>query len=360
MNLPFDQFAESYRQDPSAWNPDNFEANDIPPTFLSHPVALANPKKAVPLGYFSDGFPITKKDGCIAHYWSNSLTGVRYLICVIRKSDLCRCGCKGFCTHGTILRVIAWAFNVFATGLYPSHDHENKPFEDVVRANKYNFPIAENWVGALCELRADLLEIFERVGVKTFANVINPCFGRSAHKTQLYNFPVSMEAMEWVRRDEVAYNIMMHRSLVTRTVTTPQQLHRLMNCMSLDEDIGGYGLHAPFPELDIQKGHRLIEDGQLHDIHALKDCELPIALTFFNTCINMGLNLICPLFRIAGFTYSMIHLDAMHVLDLGVTQYLIGAVFLLMVKKNFARSRHFKADGRRAANITHLRRRWVR
>ncbi|CAK0855078.1 unnamed protein product [Prorocentrum cordatum] len=110
-----------------------------------------------------------------------------------------------------------------------------------------------------------------------------------------------------------------------------------MRCMHLDDALGGYGLHTSFPELGLEKGYRLIEDGNLHDVHALKDADVPIDLTFFNTTVNMGLNLICPLFRIAGFTYSMIHLDAMHILDLGTSQYLIGAIFLLMVKKNFAR-----------------------
>eukprot|EP00959_Pyramimonas_sp_CCMP1952_P066990 1398921-Pyramimonas_sp.AAC.1 len=72
MNLPLDQFAESWRDKPADWNPQNFDAADIPPTLANHPVAIANPNKTCPLGYFSDGFPTTKRDGCIAHYFSNS------------------------------------------------------------------------------------------------------------------------------------------------------------------------------------------------------------------------------------------------------------------------------------------------
>eukprot|EP00959_Pyramimonas_sp_CCMP1952_P393894 8253528-Pyramimonas_sp.AAC.1 len=62
MNLPFDQFAESWHANPSEWDPQNYPAADIPPTFLGHPVTIANPNKTCPLGYFSDGFPITKRD----------------------------------------------------------------------------------------------------------------------------------------------------------------------------------------------------------------------------------------------------------------------------------------------------------
>ena len=47
----------------------------------------------------------------------------------------------------------------------------------------------------------------------------------------------------------------------------------------------------------------------------------------------------------------------MHVLDLGIAQRLVGAVLLLMIKLNFARSRKFLARNRRHDNIMHLRRR---
>eukprot|EP00969_Alexandrium_andersonii_P161011 7115508-Alexandrium_andersonii.AAC.1 len=62
---------------------------------------------AVPVGYFSDGAPHTKKDSFMAFYWSNVLTQKRHLITVLRKSDLCKCGCKGFCTTGGLLKAIA-------------------------------------------------------------------------------------------------------------------------------------------------------------------------------------------------------------------------------------------------------------
>eukprot|EP00959_Pyramimonas_sp_CCMP1952_P109271 2285588-Pyramimonas_sp.AAC.1 len=69
-----------------------------------------------------------------------------------------------------------------------------------------------------------------------------------------------MEACQWVPRDETVYNLMMHRALVKRTFVNRAQLRRLMTCMHLDEELGGLGLHTPFPELGLEKGYRLIED----------------------------------------------------------------------------------------------------
>eukprot|EP00959_Pyramimonas_sp_CCMP1952_P224457 4693416-Pyramimonas_sp.AAC.1 len=53
-----------------------------------------------------------------------------WLIASIRKSDTCRCGCKGFCTCGQLLRVLVWSFNVMASGVHPLYDHLGKAFTD--------------------------------------------------------------------------------------------------------------------------------------------------------------------------------------------------------------------------------------
>eukprot|EP00959_Pyramimonas_sp_CCMP1952_P072204 1507955-Pyramimonas_sp.AAC.1 len=86
---------------------------------------------------------------------SNGVSGKRYLICSIRKSDVCRCGCKGFCSIGNIQRTIAWSFNCLADGIYPALDHTGRPFHDDPRATQRGLDLAEGWRGALTEFRAD-------------------------------------------------------------------------------------------------------------------------------------------------------------------------------------------------------------
>eukprot|EP00969_Alexandrium_andersonii_P185062 8175677-Alexandrium_andersonii.AAC.1 len=100
------------------------DPTELPDTYAHHPVTQARGGKSSPVGFFSDGVPFTKSDGFTAMYWSNLITGKRTLICVVRKSDLCQCGCRGQCTMGGIFRILVWSFNVLATGQYPTHRHD--------------------------------------------------------------------------------------------------------------------------------------------------------------------------------------------------------------------------------------------
>lgn len=135
MDLPHESFARAVAKEPDSFSVRKFDPSMYPPRYREHAVVKAKGDLAVPVGYFSDGVPHTKKDSFIAHYWSNTLTGQRYMICSIRKSDLCRCGCKGFCTIGRLQRIIAWSFNVLADGRYPRFDYNGQPFADELRSS---------------------------------------------------------------------------------------------------------------------------------------------------------------------------------------------------------------------------------
>jgi hypothetical protein len=72
MSLPHERFCEECRD----FDVCSYQRNLFPPRYWSHPVTLTTGQaKTVPIGYFSDGVPHTKKDSFLAFYWSNLLTG---------------------------------------------------------------------------------------------------------------------------------------------------------------------------------------------------------------------------------------------------------------------------------------------
>jgi hypothetical protein len=77
---------------------------------------------------------------------------------------------------------------------------------------------ADGWCGALCEMRADLLEIVGMCGFKTWSNVLNPCFCCFATKDALFNFPASVESSSWMPKNVAEYNALVRQSLVKRIV----------------------------------------------------------------------------------------------------------------------------------------------
>ena len=54
-----------------------------------------------------DGVAYTKKDTFVAFYFNLLRTNKIHLICLVRKNDLCGCGCRGWCSFYPILVAIA-------------------------------------------------------------------------------------------------------------------------------------------------------------------------------------------------------------------------------------------------------------
>ena len=127
--------------------------------------------------------------------------------------------------------------------------------------------------------------------------------------------------------------------------------------MGLDEEYGGLALWQNFDDLGLRTGHRLIESGQVKDLHAMNDIQLPVRLQFFDSANCFGLNLVCPLFQVPGVTVECIHLVAMHILDLGVCQYLIGTILYQLLTNNFSMSKKRTLPLRLHDSLLHLRRR---
>ena len=337
--------------------PHQIDENDLPSTYANHPVTLEHGQQSFPIGYFSDGVPHTKTDSFIAHYWSNPVTSRRYLICAVRKKDLCQCGCKGWCTFTGILRVIVWSMNALACGRHPEFDHNGDPFKDDLRWANRGFQIAQGTCGALCEYRGDLLEMVSLLGFKRWQTPTTPCMCCRTTRDDMFNYPVTMDRCSWAPRDQADYNRSVTECMTQRMIANPDQLARLVAIMDHDEVAGGFALQQPFPELNMRKGHRLIEDAVVRDVERILELDTPVMLSLFDSKSDVGLNLLCPLFLTLGFGVDCIHLDGMHIADLGVAQYLIGMVFYLLVKNNHAQSTGSRDERRLADNMRHLRRR---
>eukprot|EP00959_Pyramimonas_sp_CCMP1952_P334434 7003845-Pyramimonas_sp.AAC.1 len=85
---------------------------------------------------------------------------------------------------------------------------------------------------------------------------------------------------------------------------------------------------------------RLIHAGQVKDTHTVLQyvADFPAQLTFFDRQNAVGLMHLAPIFGAVGFCIEMLALDAMHILDLGVSQFLVAAVLMHLLQANFAKS----------------------
>ena len=181
-------------------------------------------------------------------------------------------------------------------------------------------------------MRADLLEYVSALGFRQWQDCMRPCFLCDSPRADVFRSPPSITMpAPWRSHDPAAYDNAVQQAVLKRRVTTPVLLQRLVGLLRFDLRRGspaGLHLRESLPELDLPQGARLVDDGALVDIHALADVALPADLTFFHTAGNHGLNFVCPLFKVPGFNISCLMLDVMHVMDLGVSQYLAGALFV--------------------------------
>ena len=69
-------------------------------TLLSHPPDSHGTRgtDVHPLALYVDGVRHTKRDGVIGFFIYSLVTPRRHLCVAVRKSDLCRCGCRGWCS----------------------------------------------------------------------------------------------------------------------------------------------------------------------------------------------------------------------------------------------------------------------
>ena len=238
MSLPHEDFSSCFKASPESFRTDLASDLVLPRTYFEHVVYKEIGWKAVPIGYFSDGVPHTKKDGFIAFYWNSLISQERRLICSLRKSDMCQCGCRGFCSLGTVLNVISWSFNAMANGVFPSLDYEQKEFTDESRKEQGGKPLADGHAGALVEFRADLLEFVTACGFKRWSSNDHPCFLCHCNKENLFRFPASISASSWEDRDVASYHQHVERALMRRRIHTPEvlaELNRPLACTRLSQ-----------------------------------------------------------------------------------------------------------------------------
>ena len=81
------------------------ESGCMPPGYHTSPVVQEHGKTVFPVAIFIDGVPFAKRDSAIGIWCHNMVSqdeggrGKRHLCVVVRKAELCRCGCRGgWCT----------------------------------------------------------------------------------------------------------------------------------------------------------------------------------------------------------------------------------------------------------------------
>ena len=116
----------------------------LPRCYYDHKLAKrAEDVIVLPLCLYVDGIQYTDRDNLISFYVHNVATDCRHLVVAIRKNDVCKCGCKGWCSIWGIHTFLRWTFRALAAGVWPDRKHDGHEWTDdyQFRASFANAPL---------------------------------------------------------------------------------------------------------------------------------------------------------------------------------------------------------------------------
>jgi hypothetical protein len=212
-------------------------SGDLPRAYVEHPVVCANPNEPViPIAMFMDAVPYTHTDSVLGCWGLNVLTNERFLFGVIRKRNLCRCGCKGWCTYNIVFQLAAWSFEALAKNVWPSERHTGDIWlpSDSKRASMAGQPLAH--ICACMYVKGDWAEYAHTFGLPAWNDGLRACFACAGFGADLFvhagNGP---DMLRWPCNRRGDYDAACDRCEHRVTVTTTVERTRLAKLLRWDK-----------------------------------------------------------------------------------------------------------------------------
>ena len=126
MNPPHEALTKEAMDNPSSI--DAARAAAWPPSYETNPIVMSAVERGlprpVPIAIYMDGVrysaPLAGRSDSVVGMWMvNCFTNKRHLILTVRTNDMCRCGCRGFCSVYPLWEAIAWSCRALIQGRMP-------------------------------------------------------------------------------------------------------------------------------------------------------------------------------------------------------------------------------------------------
>ena len=314
----------------------------LPKNYETHKIVASNPDVPVyPIVIYIDGIKFERHDTVVGWFVYNFVTYDRICIAALRKSALCRCGCRGWCSLFIIWSKIAWSLHAMEEGKYPDRGPLGQVFDDDADAARLALAGREfGWKAALVLLKADLAEFATSVGLPSSAHHGHPCFLCFATIRDMYDAralsplttPCPLKTLDTYLADCVRCEIVIK-------LTDPGVRHRLKAKLFLDaRNDGSHGrsMITDMPELALLKGDRLEPSQEVIDTHAFELLPLPVTLVFWRVKSQQMTYHRNPIFDedLGVSLDDTAALDWLHILALGVFQVFIGCLINTLIAVN--------------------------
>lgn len=267
VRVPHEELAAELAADPSVI--ESGRAETWPPTYHRHPcVTSAHPGEVVhPVALYVDGVPTTKRDGVVAFWVYSLISFKRHLCAVVRKSELCRCGCKGWCSYFPIFEMLRWSFSALAAGVFPASGPLGQVWEEgSARQAQANAPLPCKC--ALLQIKGDWLEFTATFGLANWSTQSDPCFLCRCTTTTMFDLQLlAPHNFPFEPKSQASYLEACRACEMTTTISAEQheELKVLLDWDKRKDGARGLALKADYPALGLLRNDRVEPSRALAD-----------------------------------------------------------------------------------------------
>ena len=233
---------------------------ELPRMYTQHGIAEASQHTAVPLVLYTDGVPTVKGDSALGFWVYNTLTYRRHLVCALRRSRLCQCSCRGWCTLFQVFAWLRWSFLSLAEGQFPFVRFDNRDWDAQDSWRSSMSGQALGFVGCVIALKGDWAEWSHTFGLTSWSSTRYPCPWCTCDKVGLSRFDRLVPgSFPWRLLSDEDYHEACSQAEVH--VLVDEKAHHLINT-NLAPDfrkVGsrGMALVCDIPSLGLLQGDRL-------------------------------------------------------------------------------------------------------
>ena len=199
-----EQFVDDYNANTSSFQRllAKFKSDEnLPACYWNHPVvqgALAG-VLVFPIALYLDGVPYSITDSVIGFWLVSLIDSRRYLIGLLRKRNLCKCGCKGWCTFWHFFAMLHWDLKAGAEGRYPDARYDGPWLAGSDDARKERSSHIFPFKLACLYIKGDWMELGTTIGLPTWQDALRPCFCCNAFFGNFFaTSGMTMEALTWL------------------------------------------------------------------------------------------------------------------------------------------------------------------
>jgi hypothetical protein len=248
---------------------------DLPDSYWDHAAVVASQAAGeplpLPLSLYIDGVPFTKHESFLGFWILNVASGVRRVVALLRKGDLCRCGCRGWCSIFPIWQFLTWSLSSLAQGVFPSARHDAAPWPETDAARQLVAGKPLGFRAVVVFVKGDWLEFSSTLGFMSWATAATPCMFCEATRDDMFDFR-RFSALDsgWPEISCEAYEQHCRAAEVWAIIDNEAQLKAIVAALHFDKrkqgGSAGRALTISFPALGLEAGDRLEPSQTLQDI----------------------------------------------------------------------------------------------